>query len=316
MAKFLTSPSGLKRGSLALAVAFSLLAALGFSCGYIFMRVGTQRVSPPTATFFNVLTGATLVVCLALALRLSDIKALTPVALGWIALMGAMAYPFARVLISTAIAMIGATRTSPVNSLQPIFVLGLAVAILGERPSFLVGVGTPMVVCGLIMVFLSGGITESARHGLDTRKLGYLLALGAAATFGIRDVISRHVVSGIAPPLVTAAFALAIGGVILLTYTHRDVANSLRRVPPKYIVICGLAGVCQGLAVAALFQALSRAPVTVVSPISAGSPLITLVLSHIFLRRLESINSFLVVGTLLSVAGVVTVVLGAATDRL
>ena len=143
-----------------------------------------------------------------------------------------------------------------------------------------------------------------------------MLALGAAATFGIRDVISRHVVSGIAPPLVTAAFALAIGGVILLTYTHRDVANSLRRVPPKYIVICGLAGVCQGLAVAALFQALSRAPVTVVSPISAGSPLITLVLSHIFLRRLESINSFLVVGTLLSVAGVVTVVLGAATDRL
>ena len=141
MAKFLTSPSGLKRGSLALAVAFSLLAALGFSCGYIFMRVGTQRVSPPTATFFNVLTGATLVVCLALALRLSDIKALTPVALGWIALMGAMAYPFARVLISTAIAMIGATRTSPVNSLQPIFVLGLAVAIFRRAAKFLGGRG-------------------------------------------------------------------------------------------------------------------------------------------------------------------------------
>jgi drug/metabolite transporter (DMT)-like permease len=253
-------------------------------------------------------------VYLALVLRLSDIKALTPVALGWIALMGALAYPFARVLVSTAISMIGAARTSPVNSLQPIFVLGLAMAILGERPSLLVGVGTPMVVCGLVVVILLGGINESSSHALDTRKLGYLLALGGATTFAIRDVISRHVVTGIAPPLVTAAFALAIGGSILFIFTHRDVVSSLRRVPPRYIVICGLAGVCQGLAVVALFQALSRAPVTVVSPISAGSPLITLALSHIFLRRLESINVFLVLGTLLSVAGVVTVVLGAAPD--
>ena len=84
--------------------------------------------------------------------------------------------------------------------------------------------------------------------------------------------------------------------------------------PAKYIVACALAGICQGLAVAALFQALSRAPVTVVSPISASSPLITLVLSLIFLRRLELINAFLVAGTLLSVAGVVVVVLGAVAD--
>lgn len=300
---------------MALAVTFSLLAALGFSAGYVLMRVGTQRVSAPTATCFNVLTGAVLVVSLAAALRFSEIKALSPVALGWIALMGAIAYPFARVLVSTAISMIGASRTAPVNSVQPVIALALAMAILGERPSLLVGVGTPMVVCGLVLVFLSGSIDGATNNLLSTRKLGYLLALCGASTFAIRDVISKHVVSGIAPPLVTAGFALAIGGLILLTFTHRDVTNSLRRVPLKYIVICCLAGVCQGLAVAALFQALSRAPVTVVSPISAGSPLITLVLSHIFLRRLESINVFLVAGTLLSVAGVVTVVLGAAPDR-
>jgi drug/metabolite transporter (DMT)-like permease len=98
---------------------------------------------------------------------------------------------------------------------------------------------------------------------------------------------------------------------MLLTVIHRDVANSLRRLPSRYIVICGLAGICQGLAVAFLFQALSRAPVTVVSPINASNPLITLALAHLFLRRLESINLLLVLGTLLSVGGVVMVVLGA-----
>lgn len=62
---------------------------------------------------------------------------------------------------------------------------------------------------------------------------------------------------------------------------------------------------------ASLFQALSRAPVTVVSPIYACTPLIPLVLARIFLRRLEAIGFLLVVGTLLSVIGVVLVIWGA-----
>jgi probable blue pigment (indigoidine) exporter len=296
-------------------VAFSLLAALGFSSGYILLRVGLQRVSAPTATFFTVFTGAILVASLAFALNLPDIIALSPEAIGWFALMGAMAYPLARVLVNTAITMVGASRTASMNSFQPVFALGLAVALLGERPNLLVGLGTLMVVCGLALVVLKGGNSGSSGSSGPvpaTKNLGYLLALGAAATFASRDVISRHVVSGIAPPLVTAAFALTIGGCMLFALTHRDVVSSLRRLPTRYLAICGVAGICQGLAVASLFQALSRAPVTVVSPISASSPLITLVLAHLFLRRLESMNVLLVAGTLLSVGGVATVVLGAA----
>ena len=276
------------------------------------MTVGLQRVSAPTATFFTVFTGAILVASLAFAINLPDIIALPPVAFGWFALMGAMAYPLARVLVNAAITMVGASRTSSMNSFQPVFALGLAVALLGERPNLLVGLGTLMVVCGLALVVLTGGNAGSSKGVWATKKLGYLLALGAAATFASRDVISRHVVAGIAPPLVTAAFALTIGGCMLFALTHRDVVSSLRRLPARYLAICGVAGIFQGLAVASLFLALSRAPVTVVSPISASSPLITLVLAHLFLRRLESMNVLLVVGTLLSVGGVATVVLGAA----
>ena len=79
-------------------------------------------------------------------------------------------------------------------------------------------------------------------------------------------------------------------------------------VPGRNLVVCGLSGLCQGLAIAALFQALSRAPVTVVSPINASSPLITLLLVHLFLRRLETITPLLVAETLLSVTGVVVVI--------
>jgi uncharacterized membrane protein len=294
-----------------LALAFAFLAALGFASGNILIRIGTQQVAVPTATFFTVLTGAILVLGLAFAFNWPDIIALSPVVYGWFALMGALAYLIARVFNNTAIAMIGASRAVPMASLQPVFAFGLGVAFLGEQPNLLVILGTPMTVCGLVLVFLSASATRS-KELLTIKTLGYLLAIGAAASFASRDVISRYVVSGIAPPLVAAGFALAIGGFMLLAVVHRDVVNSLNQLPGKYIIICGLAGICQGLAVASLFQALSQAPVTVVSPINASNPLITLVLAHLFLQRLESINLVLVVGTLLSVGGVALVVLGAS----
>jgi drug/metabolite transporter (DMT)-like permease len=295
-----------------LALAFAFLAPLGFAIGNILVRIGTQRISAPTATFFTVLTGAILVLGLAFAFNLPDIKALPLAAYGWFALMGAMAYLIARVFNNIAIAMIGASRAVPMASLQPVFAFGLGVAFLGERPGLLVSLGTPMIMCGLVLVFLAESATGSKERVLTIKTLGYLLAIGAAASFASRDVISRHVVSSVAPPLVAAGFALAIGGFMLLAAIHRDVMNSLRQLPGRYIIICGLAGICQGLAVASLFQALSRAPVTVVSPINASNPLITLVLAHLFLRRLEPINLLLVIGTLLSVGGVLLVVLGAS----
>ena len=294
-----------------LAVAFAFLAALGFSSGYVLIRVGTQRVSAPTATFLGVFTGAVLVTGLAFALNLQEIKVLEPIAFAWFALMGAIAYPVARVLNNTAITMVGASRAAPMSSLQPLFALALGISLLGERPNLMVSLGTPMIVGGLILVVLTGSTNGSSDRVLNARKLGYLLAIGAALSFASRDVISRHVLVAVAPPMVTAAFALTIGGILLFALTHRDVVNSLRRLPGRYLVVCGLSGLCQGLAIAALFQALSRAPVTVVSPINASSPLITLLLVHLFLRRLETITPLLVAGTLLSVTGVVVVVFGA-----
>jgi len=298
---------------LALAITFALLSALGFACGNVFILIGMQRIAPRAATFWTVLTGAVLLTAMAFALNLSEIKSLKLSTLGWFALMGLMAYPLARVLQNTAINMVGASRAAPMASVQPLVAFILGMLLLGERPNLLVTAGTPVIVAGLLMVVVAGTIRNSERV-LTTRNIGYLLAIGAATAFASRDIISRHLVTGTAPALVTAAFALAIGGIMLLTLVHRDVAQSLRRVPGGYLAMCAIAGIFQGLAVAALFLALSRAPVTVVSPIYASQPMITLFLIHIFLKRLETISPMLVMGTLVSIGGVALVIVGAAAN--
>ena len=274
------------------------------------MRVGTQHVTPPVATFYTVLVGAILVTGIAFAVDFDEIKVLPLEVYGWITVMGILAYCVARVLHNTALQMVGAARTVPMISMQPLMAFAIGFLILGERPNLLITIGTPIIVGGLLLVM----IPRRREPGtIEIRKLGYLLAFGGSLAFVTRDAISRHVLGGLAlaPPFVVSGFALVIGGAILFAFIHRGVINSIRHQPMKYVGICCLAGLLQGIAVASLFHALSRAPVTIVTPIYASQPIIALALAAVFLRQMESLNWVLAVGTVLSVGGVIMVILGA-----
>lgn len=295
-----------------IAILLAFGSAAGFGTGNIFIRRGTQRLSGPTATTFAVISSSLVAFVPALIGHASEIITLSWEAYAWFALMGAMSYPFARVLNNTAISMVGASGAGPFASLQPVFVFILGMFVLGERPDLLIILGTPVVVFGLALVIRSRSSPESdavARRNY----LGYFMAAGAAATFGTRDTISRHVVNALAPFSVTAALSLSMGAVMILLFTYRSVARSLTEVPIRYALYSLLAGVFQGLALVSLFGALSRAEVTTVSPINSSAPLFTLVLAHFFLQRLESVNLLLAIGTVLSVCGVILVILGASS---
>ena len=292
------------------AVVLAFVSAFGFATGSVLMRVGTQHVSPPVATFYTVLVGAVLISSIAFAVNFDEIKTLPPEVYGWITVMGILAYCVARVLHNTAIRMVGAARTVPMISVQPLLAFVIGYLILDERPNLLITAGTPIIVVGILMVMLP---RRRDNQTIEIRKLGYLLAFGGSLAFVTRDAIGRHVLGtlALAPPFVVSGFALVIGGSILFALIHRGVINSIRNQPMRYVGICCLAGLLQGIAVASLFHALSRAPVTVVTPIYASQPIIALTLAAIFLRQMESLNWVLAVGTVMSVAGVIMVILGA-----
>ena len=295
------------------AIVLAASSAIIFGIGTIFIRVGTQRVPAVVVTVISVGVSALLALILAFIFNASEMTTLSGNTLLWLLLQGTLAYPLGRLLNYTAISMVGAARASPIFSISPVLAFGLAMLFLGERPTQLVILGTPLMAFGLALVVRAGVISSANLEGVVTNRLGFLFAIGSALAFGGVAVVGRHIVSSYASPFVTAACAMIFGFVMLSLMSHRRIVPGFRQSPPRHLGICVLAGLFQGGGALLLYGSLSQAPATVVTPIYSSSPLLILLLSHMFLQRLEAVNLGLALGTTLSVAGVALVVIGATT---
>jgi uncharacterized membrane protein len=78
---------------------------------------------------------------------------------------------------------------------------------------------------------------------------------------------------------------------------------------PNSLVPFIVAGVFETSAVLLMLTAFVNGPVVLVSPIAATSPIWTLLMSVVFLRDLERVNRYAVLGTVCVVAGVIAIYL-------
>ncbi|MCH7736805.1 MAG: DMT family transporter [Chloroflexi bacterium] len=292
------------------AVALSLLSGFGFGSAAIFARFGMQGMSPLSSTLLSVVVSFCPTFLLAMVFALSDFKDLPAVALFWFFLLGVINFLGGRNFSYQAIARIGASRATAVLSTSAVFAAIFAITITGERPHFVVLLGTIIVVVGLI-----AALGNSIREGVSDNRgalIGLGLALVAAASYGGTNVIAKELTEEYGSPLMVSAFGLLFGIILLWplagSRTVREVRES--RGNPAFALSAGFSGLAAAIGVSALYFALERADVTVVSPIVATSPIFTLVLAQIFISRMENLTKWLFLGVGVTVAGVIVVTFG------
>ncbi len=138
--------------------------------------------------------------------------------------------------------------------------------------------------------------------------LGYGFAFGSAVSYSVAQILTRHSVTDLAPSLLGSALALFWGTVAFTAIA----AGSMNQQHPSFrlgaLAFIG-AGFFSFVGVLALFLALEREKVVVVSPISSTHPLFTLLLAAIFLRGTERVTRELLLGSLLVVVGIAVLAL-------
>jgi uncharacterized membrane protein len=227
---------------------------------------------------------------------------------------------------------IGTNLVAPVQQVNLVFTLCLAIWLLGEQL-------TPLRMLGIVLVVLGPMITSGAKPGKDERDVsehkitgiaaekppafepryaeGYLFSLLSATGYGLSPILVRVGLEGkglgasFAGGLVAYIAAALVMGLVLLWPGKLREARAINRESARWFT---LSGVLVFLSQMFLYMAMSIAPVTVVSPINRLSMLFRLYFSRWLNPEHEVFGGSVIVGTVVSLAGAVA--LSLSTDML
>ena len=140
--------------------------------------------------------------------------------------------------------------------------------------------------------------------------IGYGAALIAAVGYGAGAIASKKAVTDVASPMTATAFALLFGTLIMAVFLPRSTYANLGSASKRSFVYMGLAGLSGIWGVSFFHLALQEAPVALVMPVSGTFPLWAILMTHLFLQRLERVTLRTVLGAGLVVVGVGMIAVG------
>ena len=279
---------------------FALQAALGFAISHILIRRGLVTSNAVTGAFISL--GMTALILWLLLPFFIPLSALWTPAVWYFLAAGLFAPGLGRTLTYVGIERVGVARSVPISNSSPMFASILAVFLLEELWTLQNFLGTTFVILGI-------AVLSRARAGQsEWRRLDLIYPVVAAAAFGISSNLRKLGLMASNIPLMAAAVTATTA--VVFSLCHLQVRGGWRvlklsRVNWGWFFAAGLANTAATLSV---FFALSFGKVVVVEPLVAVNPVISLLLSAIFLKDLEIITARVVLGALCTVAGTILVV--------
>jgi len=270
------------------------LSAICFGTALVSAKFGLRALDARSGAAISIPT-ATVLLVLAAPFAL-DVSGFTLTAALIFAAVGLFFPALVTLITFAANDRLGPSVTGTVSSTAPLFALLAALLILGERIPARALVATGGVVAGVALL--------SWRGGTLMRRALWLPVTGAA----LRGLVQVVVKAGLA--LWPNPFAASLIGYGVSSVTVTLAARGRQRLPERSAVLWFMAtGLLNGLAVLLMYAALSAAPVSLVAPLVAGYPLVTVLLGAALLHE-ERLTVRSVAGALLIVGAIAYLVAG------
>ena len=199
---------------------------------------------------------------------------------------------------------LGPVMTGALGNLAPLFAVALAVAFLGEPLH-------PLQLAGLIVTVAGIVLLTAPRHDDVRRRLSWylLLPLAAAALRGITQATIKLGLEIWPSPLAAAMVGYMVSTVVVLAAVKLRTGRFVADVRPRGLLWFAAVGWCNGIAALLMYAALATGPVTLISPLVATYPLVTVGLSLLALRKI-AVSPRLALAVALTVAGVALLIAG------
>jgi drug/metabolite transporter (DMT)-like permease len=274
----------------------ALLAAALLGTAIVLARVGLRTLDPVRGALVSV--PSTMLLYWLLALFFLEGGGWNASAFAIFALVGLVFPAVVTLLGFESNRRIGPTVTGTVASTTPLFATLGALVLLGEPLTLQAATGTAAIVLGVIALSWRG-----AERPSTWAAWVFVLPLAAAA---IRGGAQTAVKGGLAlwpDPFVAGLIGYTFSTLTIIAANRAWVPARRSGFDRRGVPWFFAAGLCNGMAVLAMYQALNGGAVSIVSPLVATYPLFTLALSAAFLRD-EAIGLRVLAGVALTLAGV------------
>ena len=199
---------------------------------------------------------------------------------------------------------LGPVAAAALGNLSPLFSVAIAVIVLLEPLRPLQFAGLVISVVGALVVTITR--TTDMR---DWRTWALLLPLGASLLRGVIPPVIKIGLEIWPSPIAAGLTGYIFSTLTVLAIERIRTGRFMTQAPLSGRLWFALNGICNGVGTLLLYAALGAGPVTIVAPIYATYPLVTVALSALVLSHVR-ITLKLVLGTLLAVGGVMLILAG------
>ena len=304
-----------------LGILFALGSAVAFGANAIITRRGMLRVSSNYIATLSVFTGCLFFLPVnAITGDLFELGHLSWKAYFFWALSGIIHFALGRTWAYRSIQLLGSNRSNIVTGLSPAATVALAMMILEESITPLMGFGILLSLAGPLLIILKEQTVRpsqpaSGAPGMEldrhTLLVGMLYGVGAAVFWGSSAVfIKLGLETGGAPVTGTlisyVAAAAAISPSVLLNDKQR---KELFHEGRKSLQAAISSGLTTSVAQILKYFSLAYGSVIVVSLVGRTTPLWVLLFAFIFNRKYESFSRWVFLGNGLLIIGTILVLL-------
>jgi drug/metabolite transporter (DMT)-like permease len=285
-----------------IAVGLAFAAAILFGTGVVITQFGLKYLPPLSGAAVSVPAFTSVFLLLSPILLRGEpvVWRAVPIFIG----VGLVFPALLTTLTFSSNRLLGPVVTGALGNLAPLFSVTLAVMVLHEPLHPLQLAGLVTAISGVFLITIS----RTSGKG-DWRSWALLLPIAAAFLRGVVPPIIKVGLAIWPSPIGAGLVGYIVSSLVVLTSERLRTGRFIARAPISGHLWFAAVGIVNGVATLLLYAAVGYGRVSLVTPLVATYPLVTVVLSAVLLSNVR-VTAKLACGTVAAVAGVILVLVG------
>ena len=286
-------------------IVFALITSIFYGLDIFFVRKGLLETPFPIVAAFITLT-INLSIFIVLFFIFVPIDLLKLEFIYVFIAAGILAPGCARAFSYKGLETLGMSISTPIVNAESLFSVLMALMFLKEPMNLVIGAGILSVIIGIVLLSYETG--QKNRKDI-TKKIHYrylFYPITASIFYGVSVFLRKLGLNIVSSPILGATITLGTSWCMITIFLFTSgSAKRLFQVKKQSFIYFVMGGIATCIGWLALFHALNIGKVIIVSTIATSYSLVTLLLSYLFLRKVERLSLKIVFATILIVGGVI-----------